>query len=184
MDAAYYTALCEGVARKPLGSLGLHLGQGMAAHLPSAGINTSLRLAHFVAQASHETDSFSTMIEYGDKHYFSRYDGRRDLGNTQPGDGYRFRGRGIFQLTGRANYEAYGKRLGLDLLGDPDQAADPQIAVWTATLYWNDHGLSHCADLDGVIAITRYVNGGLNGLSDREAALARAKAYLTAHPAT
>jgi putative chitinase len=72
-------------------------------------VTTRLRLCHFLAQAAHETDGFRTLEEYGGPAYFIRYEGRRDLGNTQAGDGVRYHGRGILQLTGRANYHRFGQ---------------------------------------------------------------------------
>jgi putative chitinase len=135
-------------------------------------ITTPLRQAHFLAQATEETDQFATLVEYGDRAYFKRYDGRKDLGNTYPGDGYKFRGRGIFQLTGRGSYKVYG------LEKTPDDAAMPKEAVKIAGSYWTSHHLNVCADHDDVIAVTRAINGGTNGLSSRKAFLLRYKHIL------
>lgn len=129
------------------------------------------RLAHFLAQAAHETDGFRTLIEYGTDQYFrQRYGHRSDLGNRSDGDGPRFKGRGIFQLTGRANYQTYGRRLGLDLETSPDLAADPSVAVQVACLYWTDHDLNAHADNDNTQAlktITLRINGGYTGYESR-----------------
>lgn len=144
------------------------------------GINTPLRLAHFLAQAAHETGGFRWMKEiWGPTPAQRRYEGRVDLGNIQPGDGHRFMGRGIFQLTGRANYARFGPRVGLDLIANPEKAAEPGPAVMLAVAYWNDRGLNAYADRDDVIAVTKRINGGVNGLSDRKHALARAKQVLS-----
>ncbi|MFO1147817.1 MAG: hypothetical protein U1E62_05505 [Alsobacter sp.] len=145
-------------------------------------ITTPERQAHFIAQAAHETAGFTTLEELGRPAYFKRYDpctvtGKR-LGNTQPGDGLRYKGRGIFQLTGRANYAAYGARLKLPLVDDPDLAAIPENSVRVACEYWKARGLNAWADRDDVREITRRINGGQNGLSDRMRYLAQAKAVL------
>ena len=144
--------------------------------LPQYEINTPLRIAHFLAQAAHETADFRTLVEYGPDNYFSRYDGRKDLGNTVPGDGLRYKGRGIFQLTGRINYRVYGQRLGIDLENNPAKAADAAVSVQIACEYWKAKGLNGWADRDDVKEITRRINGGYNGLQDRINKLAKAKA--------
>lgn len=153
-------------------------------HLERYGIDTPLRAAHFLAQAAHESAGFTTLEELGGQAYFRKYEtgtpiGKR-LGNTQPGDGYRFRGRGIFQCTGRSNYALYGKRIGKDLLSDPELAAEPETSVRIACEYWKARGLSDWADQDDVVEITRRINGGSNGLAERRKYLARAKKVLGA----
>jgi putative chitinase len=138
--------------------------------LPEYEITTPLRLAHFWAQMSHECAGFRTLHEYwGPTDAQRRYEGRRDLGNTQQGDGYRFRGRGIIQLTGRANYVTFGKRLGIDLVNNPELAADPKVALRVACEYWKSRGLNALADKNDIKGITRKINGGQNGLADRRA---------------
>lgn len=141
-------------------------------HLPKYDVTTYLRVCHFIAQAAHESASFRTLEEYADG---SAYEGRRDLGNVNKGDGKRYKGRGIFQLTGRANYRDMGKKLGLDLEGNPDLAKSPEVSVLTALEYWKSRGLSAFADKDDVTTITRRINGGLNGFDDRKRYLAKAK---------
>ncbi len=138
-------------------------------------INTPLRQAHFLAQTAHESDGFHTTTEYASG---KEYEGRKDLGNTHPGDGVRFKGRGLIQLTGRANYEAYGEKLGLDLVNHPETAAQFPAAILTAGQYWADHDLNALADKDRLIAITKKINGGTNGLASRRVYLARAKKAL------
>ncbi|MFN3892019.1 MAG: glycoside hydrolase family 19 protein [Beijerinckiaceae bacterium] len=138
--------------------------------LAQYGITTPLRLAHFWAQASHECAGFRTMYEYwGPTAAQKRYEGRKDLGNTQPGDGFRFRGRGIFQLTGRFNYADMSRKLGLDLVAKPDLAADPEVALRIACEYWKSRNLNALADKNDIVAITKKINGGTNGLADRRA---------------
>ncbi len=141
----------------------------------TAGITTRLRLCHLLAQAAHETDRFRTLEEYGGPANFARYDWRRDLGNTKAGDGARYHGRGIFQLTGRANYRRYGALTGLDLEGFPERAKEPAVSLAIAFAYWRDRGCNAAADADDVVAVTRLINGGRNGLADRTLLLALAK---------
>jgi putative chitinase len=173
------------IAPSARGGLVGPLAEALTKYLPRYEIDTPLRQAHFLAQAAHETAGLTTLEELGGPSYFKRYDGRKDLGNVQAGDGYRFRGRGIFQITGRINYEAYGKRLRKDLVNDPEEAADPETSVRIACEYWKAKGLNGWADRDDVEHITRRINGGTNGLSSRKAYLAKAKRVLGAnqHPA-
>lgn len=142
---------------------------------PGYGVTTRLRICHFLAQAAHETDKFRTLEEYGSAAYFARYEGRRDLGNTQPGDGARFHGRGVFQLTGRSNYRRYGAVLGLDLEANPELAKDPAISLAIAFAYWRERGINAAADADDVVRVTKAINGGRNGLAERTRLLAVAK---------
>ncbi len=139
-------------------------------------VTTPLRVCHFLAQAAHETDGFRTLEEYGNAAYFARYEGRRDIGNTQPGDGARFHGRGVFQLTGRANYRRYGALLGLDLESAPELAKDPAISLAIAFAYWREREINAAADADDVVRVTRLINGGRNGLAERTRLLCAAKA--------
>lgn len=141
-------------------------------HLPKYGVDTHLRVTHFLSQASHETAGFKTLEEYASG---QAYEARKDLGNTQPGDGKKYKGRGIFQLTGRANYNTFGKKIGKDLEGNPHLAGDAETSVLIALEYWNNKKLSLLADKDDVTAITKKINGGLNGIEDRKKYLAKAK---------
>jgi predicted chitinase len=142
-------------------------------------INTALRAAAFLAQVGHESGSLRRMEEiWGPTPEQKRYEGRADLGNTQPGDGSRFRGRGPIQITGRANYQKYGDLLGVDLVGSPLDAASKEVAFRIAGSFWKTHGLNELADAGDIVSITRRINGGLNGLRDREVRYARAKAAL------
>lgn len=145
-------------------------------YLDQYGINTLLRFDHFFGQAAEETAGFKVLVEYASGR---EYENRRDLGNVQPGDGPRFKGRGIFQLTGRANYERMGQLLNVDLVNNPDLAANPDIAVRTACEYWKTHNLQAYADQDDTQGITRRINGGLNGLADRELYTTRADRVFT-----
>jgi putative chitinase len=98
------------------------------------------------------------------------YDGRTDLGNTVPGDGWRFHGRGVIQLTGRANYETYGRLVSVDLIEHPERAADPEVSAAVAVAYWQER-LKH-VDRSDVEAVTRRINGGTNGYDERVEAVA------------
>lgn len=139
-------------------------------------ITTPLRMAHFVAQIAHETASFLYAEEIADG---SAYEGRQDLGNVQPGDGKRFKGRGLIQLTGRANYAEYSRDTDVDYVANPERvASDPFVAVDVACWYWNKRRINQHADRDDVKAVTKAINGGYNGLDDRMQYLARAKAVL------
>lgn len=149
-----------------------HLVGPFNRYMPDYGVVTPLRISHFLAQAAMETDGFRVLVEYASG---KAYEGRKDLGNVYPGDGVRFKGRGIFQLTGRTNYQAYGRRLGLDLVSNPDLAADPETSVRVALEYWKAKGLNGWADRDDVVMVTKRINGGRNGLAERKRYLARAK---------
>lgn len=142
-------------------------------HFRTYGIlDKGLRLAHFMAQLAHESGGFRYMEEIASG---SAYEGRADLGNTQPGDGKRYKGRGPIQLTGRANYRRFGQALGIDFENNPEIVALPSIGLLVACKFWDDRKLNALADADDVEAITRRVNGGTNGLADRKAYLAKAK---------
>ncbi len=98
----------------------------------------------------------------------------RDLGNTEPGDGYRYRGRGFLQITGRAAYREMGKRIGIDLEAEPDKAGEPLYALMTAAAFWDSRKLNAYADQDNIEIITKRINGGFNGLADRKSKYAKA----------
>lgn len=135
-------------------------------------INTPRRQAHFLAQLAHESAGFKTTVEYASG---EAYEGRRDLGNREPGDGKRFKGRGLIQLTGRSNYVQASREMGVDLIRSPELAAQFPHALRIAGWFWKTRGLNAIADRDDVIAITRKINGGLNGIDDRKRYLTIAK---------
>ncbi len=141
-------------------------------------INTPLLQAHFLAQIGHESGElrFKEEIAGG-----SAYEGRRDLGNTQPGDGPRFKGRGLIQLTGRANYSEYQRlnRFDSQVTENPELVAtDPKLCVDVAGWFWDTRKLNLLASQDNLEQVTRKINGGLNGLEDRRRLLIRAKTML------
>jgi putative chitinase len=150
---------------------------GLAAAMPRciqiANLTTPLRQEHFLAQLAHESAGFKTTTEYASG---KAYEGRKDLGNTQKGDGVRFKGRGLIQITGRANYNTMSKALGQDFVKEPELAAEFPYAALTAALYWKNHNLNRYADRDDIRGVTKVINGGYNGLADRTAYLAKAKA--------
>jgi putative chitinase len=150
---------------------------------PTYAIDLPQEFAHFLAQACHETDHFKTTKEYASG---KAYEGRVDLGNKYPGDGVRFKGRGIFQTTGRNNYLQLGITLGKrDLfINNPELLEDPQYAVWSACEYWKTRGLNDPANhpdtdilkkkyrgtiinLSPVEFISITINGGYNGMAER-----------------
>lgn len=141
------------------------------AAMKEAHIDTALRKAAFLAQIAHESAELLYTEEIADGH---AYEGRADLGNTKPGDGKRYKGRGPIQLTGRLNYRACGLDLGLDLEGHPELASQPAIGFRCAAWYWRTHGLNELADVGHFKEITRRINGGLNGENQRETYYARA----------
>jgi putative chitinase len=162
---------------------------------PGYEIDTPQEYCHFLAQACHETDHFRTLREYASG---KAYEGRIDLGNTQAGDGIKFRGRGIFQTTGRANYLQLGVKKGRrDLfINTPELLEQPEYAVWSACEYWKTRGLNDAAnhadqdilkkkyrgriiDASPIEFISIAINGGYNGMADRKKYYLAAKSILT-----
>ena len=179
------------------------LNKGMVQY----GINTPLRMAHFIAQLAHESANFrakSENLNYSAKalrgvfgKYFPTeelaeeyarqpekianrvYGARMDNGDESSGEGWKFRGRGLIQLTGKANYSACGNAIGINLVEQPDVVAeDPNVAVLAAGWFWNSKKLNKYADQDDVLTVTKRINGGTHGLDDRKAHLAKAKQVL------
>lgn len=169
------------------------------------GIKTDLQQAHFLAQIGHESGGFTRLVEnlnYGSlgllKTWPSRFDeesaarmarkpelianhvyGGR-LGNTEPGDGWRYRGRGLIQLTGKANYAEAAEAIGMPLVEQPELLEQPEAAALSAAWYWASRNLNTLADRDDVVTITKRINGGTHGIDDRRKRLIRAKAELIA----
>ncbi|MCF2859231.1 glycoside hydrolase family 19 protein [Pseudoalteromonas sp. SMS1] len=175
--------------------------------LPQFEINTPLRVAHFLAQIAHESGYFrcsSENLNYSQKalravfgKYFPDdasaeayarqpekianrvYADRMGNGDEASGDGWKYRGRGLIQLTGKDNYVRCGKALGLDLISDPEVvSADAKVAIQSACHYWQSCDLNGWADKDELVTITKRINGGTHGLDDRAALLNRAKQFL------
>jgi putative chitinase len=139
------------------------------------GITTPARQASFLSQVGHESGQLLYVRELASG---TAYEGRADLGNHRPGDGVRFKGRGLIQITGRANYTACGAALGLDLIGTPALLELPLNACRSAGWFWRAHGLNELADAGDQVRVTRRVNGGANGLAERLALFAVAQRVL------
>lgn len=158
------------------------------------GIVGTPRTAAFIAQVGHESGQLARLAENLNysadglmKTWPSRFDSVRAtaaarnpeqianivyagrMGNIAPGDGWKYRGRGLIQITGRANYAACGEELGLDLINQPELLELPQHAAMSAAWFWFTHGLNTLADQGEFVKITRRINGGVNGLADRQA---------------
>ncbi|ALD96241.1 glycoside hydrolase family 19 protein [Pseudomonas syringae] len=162
-------------------------------------IATQLRIAAFIAQVGHESGQLTVTVEnlnYSAKGLQATWPKRFDatsaaeyarqperianvvygsrLGNTAPGDGWKYRGRGLIQVTGKANYEACAEALGLDLINHPELLELAQHAAMSAAWFWHQAALNTLADKGDFLTITRRINGGTNGLADRQALYARA----------
>ena len=148
-------------------------------------INTPERIAAFLAQIGHESGQLLYVRELGSDQYLSKYDTgalAARLGNTPEadGDGQKYRGRGLIQITGRRNYLACSQGLFGDdrLLQQPQLLEQPQWACESAAWFWQSNGLNELADRGQFTSITRRINGGLNGLDERLRLWARARAVL------
>jgi putative chitinase len=158
----------------------------LTAAVSEFGIDAPARTAAFLAQLAHESGQFRFMEElWGPTESQRRYEPpgqlASTLGNTEPGDGKRFKGRGPIQITGRANYRRFGDLLGLDLIADPTRAALPDVAFRIAGLFWSKKGLNELADKvtpEAFKEITRRINGGSKGLAERERFYQTAKTVL------
>ncbi|WP_309887532.1 glycoside hydrolase family 19 protein [Archangium sp.] len=174
VTVAQLRTIMPGLSAERAAELLPYLLAALAAHQ----VSTPRRRAAFLAQLGFESGSLRYFEE---KASGEAYEGRESLGNTQPGDGVRYKGRGPIQLTGRANYRAAGKALSLDLEGTPSLAALPHVGFRVAGWFWESRGLNALADVGTAEAfreITRRINGGFNGLAERESYWARAKAAL------
>ena len=160
------------------------LAEWMNKSCPLYEIDTAHEYSHFLAQACHETDRFKTLREYASG---KEYEGRADLGNTYPGDGVKFKGRGIFQTTGRTNYQQLGIKKGDGnlFINSPELLEQPEYAVWSACEYWKTRGLNDVANhpdtdilkkkyrgniisVSPVEFISITINGGYNGIDERK----------------
>lgn len=170
------------------------------------GIDTSKRQAAFIGQCMHESAGFRTLEEnlnYSAKalmatwpsrfsseevaNQYARqpekiankvYGGRMGNADESSGEGWKYRGRGIKQLTGKENYERCGSGLGVDLIANPDLLLEPKYAALSAGWFWNKHGLNDLADRGDIETMTKRINGGLLGLDARKAAIQKAESVL------
>lgn len=160
---------------------------GFAAILPEMliafEVTSALRIAHLLAQVAHECDGFCTLEEYASG---AAYENRKDLGNVKAGDGKRYKGRCPLQLTGRDNYRRFTIWMRDIQPKCPDFEAQPELvaefpwAAWAVFFFWSTKKLNAVADRDDLIAVTKVVNGGRNGLDDRRVKLGKAKSVITA----
>ncbi len=149
-------------------------GDRLTQHLPYipdalefGEIDTPLRQAAFLAHLAHESGEYRWLEEIASG---EAYEGRADLGNVEPGDGVRFKGRGPIQITGRANYQGAGSFLGVNLLKQPELLARPEYGTMAAAWFWAKlkPWLNPAADRGWFKVTTRLVNGGLNGWDERQ----------------
>ena len=174
--------------------------------LPENKIDTPLRVCHFLAQILHESGHLkynaenlnysASALQSVFKKYFPNetianeyarkpekiankvYANRMGNGSEASGDGWKYRGRGLIQLTGKNNYTSCGKDLEVDLVNNPDLLLVPEYALKSACWFWNKNNLNQSADNDDINTITRKINGGINGLADRSSILKKAKGVL------
>jgi putative chitinase len=149
----------------------------LCAAMVESEINSKGRQAAFIAQIGHESGQLRYVRELASG---EDYEGRKDLGNTEPGDGVRFKGRGLIQITGRVNYLHCSQGLFSDdrLIQFPELLEDPVNACRSAAWWWKAHHLNELADAGNMYQITRVINGGTNGLADRLALYKTAKEVL------
>jgi putative chitinase len=138
-------------------------------------INTPQRIRMFLAQIGHESGELRFVREIATG---EAYEGREDLGNTQDGDGVRYKGRGLIQITGRRNYEQCAEYFGLPLLENPELLESPELATLAAGWFWYRNNLNSLADSGDFIKVTKRINGGTNGLKDRQRLYALACKYI------
>ena len=178
VDGTFSVSILQFVMPLCAAELAARYFAALEAAMAAVEVNTPLRCVHFLAQLGHESGSlrFAEEIASGEK-----YEGRKDLGNVVPGDGRRFKGRGLIQITGRSNYTAYGKARDRDFVSGNNftlLATDPNIAADCSAWYWTTRKLNTLADKDDVSAITKKINGGFNGLDDRTRRLKLAKCLM------
>ena len=127
-------------------------------------ITTGAQQAMFLAQVGHESGQLRYVKELASG---EAYEGRKDLGNTSPGDGVKYKGRGLIQITGKTNYVLAGVGMDLPLLEHPELLEQPENAAMSAAWWWNNKKLNRFADVGDIQGCTKIINGGYNGLSDR-----------------
>jgi len=168
IDADALQHVCPNLSDEASRAIAGGLGEAFARF----DITTPRRAAMAVAQWAHESDHFKTATEYASG---DGYEGRADLGNTRPGDGRRFKGRGRIQITGRVNYERIAKALDIDCVSNPDLLAQPPYSELASGQWWHLHDCNRFCDHDDFVGLTERINGGRRGLSDRQQLYTRAK---------
>jgi len=159
--------------RKMMKLLDTKIGKALVNQARAAGMK-GRQLSQFLAQCAHETLNFQYMEELGNEEYFKRYDiehnpkKANELGNIKPGDGYKYRGRGFIQLTGRDNYAKAGKAIGLPLEEHPELVERPDVAAKVAIWFWKNRVQPRVSDYSDTATVTKPINKGLKGLEDRE----------------
>ncbi|CDW72590.1 glycoside hydrolase family protein [Stylonychia lemnae] len=148
----------------------------LAYYMRQNDINTPRRMAMFLAQVAHESGRFYYLKELGNGEAYNPPSQKAtNLGNTEPGDGPRYKGRGLIQITGRDNYNQYGKIMNLDLINNPELLEQKDNAVHVSCLFWKHRNLNQLADQDDFIGVTKRINGGTNGLAERQKYYDKAK---------
>jgi len=156
-----YTALILTVANRPARPLDAALGAAMAKHIAAYGIDTRAQLPAFLGQVCHESGGFVYLREiWGPTPAQAKYEGNSALGNTHPGDGKLYLGRGLVQVTGRKNYVALGKRTGLPFEANPSLLEQPEYAVLSACDWWVSNGCAKLAEAGDLRGLSRLVNRG------------------------
>ena len=137
-------------------------------------ISTATQQSAFLAQVMHESGECRYVKELASG---ASYEGRKDLGNTVKGDGVRYKGRGLIQITGRANYKLLSDAFKVDFISKPELLESVEYAAKSAAWFWSTHSLNKYCDgsSEGFITLTKKINGGVNGLSDRQMYWGRAK---------
>ncbi|MEM9908819.1 MAG: DUF4231 domain-containing protein, partial [Cyanobacteria bacterium P01_D01_bin.44] len=135
-------------------------------------------LVGILATVRVETGGLKPVHEWGGESYWSRYEGRQDLGNVNAGDGIKYHGRGYIQLTGRANYRTYGKKLNVDLENNPDLAVDPKVSAQVLAAYFKERGVATAARAGDWRRVRKLVNGGYHGWDVFSKYVERAKARI------
>lgn len=169
LDAEALRHVCPNLTAKDATQIAAGLGEAFHKY----DITTERRAAMAVAQWAHECDRFRTATEYASG---AAYEGRNDLGNTRAGDGRRFKGRGRIMITGRANYAKVAEALGIDCVNNPSLLAQCPHSELASGHWWHSSGCNGFCDKDDFRGLTRRINGGLNGLDDRQALYSRARA--------
>ena len=138
--------------------------------MPKYGIITIEQVRMFIAQVAHESGQLKYTQEIASG---KAYEGRKDLGNVNKGDGVKFKGHGCIQITGRFNHEKVGKALGIDAINNPELLTTPKYAIESACWFWQSNNLNQFAN--DIMGCTKRINGGLNGFNERALFWERAK---------